>query len=222
MARKWNLLDADYIVKKYISGISEKALSIELNATRGMIRRVLITSGITPRNRSAAMYQRMANATPKERSKLAEKAHDAVRGKKRSSEELIKRAISKQELMTYLGKGEEQLKNWIIERGEKVVPQLAFDRYNIDLAVGPVAVELLIGSINPLVRGDAKKIEYLCRHGWSVLYVWLSCRGYPTEAHADYIVSYVNEVRRDPTLIGEYRMIRRDAKLAAQCCFDFD
>lgn len=223
MARKIIFANENDIVSFYLEGFSEKSTAEQFKVDRGTIRKVLLRNGVKPRNRSDAMYLRMSQATPEERAQLANKAHDAVRGVKRSESALIKSAISRQQTLQYVGMGEDTLNQWLIEYGLKTIPQLAVDRFNIDIAIPPIAVELTISSQDPLLdRSNPKKIKYLTSHGWSVIYIHIKHIDYLTKNHAYEVVSFVEQVRRDPSLIGQYRVIGRYSQIKSTGRFDMD
>ncbi|WP_407457157.1 helix-turn-helix domain-containing protein, partial [Fibrobacter sp.] len=89
-------LDTNHIIKLYQSGISEKAIAERFGCSRGAIRLRLKQSGTICRGRSESMYARMASLTAQQRKSLTVAANNAVRGRKCSHEELIKRANSRE------------------------------------------------------------------------------------------------------------------------------
>lgn len=217
MARKLERIDANDVIEGYKIGESCKACADRLGVSRQVISRIYRENGIKPRTRSEAMYIRMANATPEERIRLTSSAHEAVRGAKRSLSVLVQSAKTRQRTMQYLGAGETELFDMLAARGHVGIKQLAVERYNIDIGIAPVAVELLIDSRNPMDRkADRKKIEYLTKNGWCVFYIRLYHVTELREAHADYIASFLYRVSRDPSLIGEYWVIGGDCKLEAR------
>lgn len=223
MALIWDSINTNDAIKRYLAGESEKSVAKSLHVDRGSIRRMLIRNGVKRRNRSESMFTRMSFASPEERQAISKAAHDAVRGMKRTKNELIRRALTRQIGGQYIGRGEKELNQWLIERGLETIPQMAVNSCNIDIAIPPVAVELLITSSDPMKRFyDRKKIEYLCTHGWNVLYIHIARLEYLSEKHADYIRTYIDLVRADPSIIGEYRMIGRNADMIALRRFNTD
>ncbi len=214
MSGKRYSLNIDNLVGRYLAGESEQAIANSIGCGRGTIRRRLLKAGIIPRGPSEAQLIRHLNTTPEMRRKMTEAAHDAVRGKKRSESEMIKRAIVKQKSQRYIGKGERILAEWLRNRGLDPVMQLAVGRYNIDIAILPIAVELLYSPGNPHTRAtDRKKIKYLRNQCIHVLYVWINRRDVLTEEAADYIVSFRKEMELTPTKLGQYRVIRGSGEL---------
>lgn len=223
MSNKIIFTNENDIVSFYLEGFSEKSTAKQFKVDRGTIRKVLLRNGVKPRNRSEAMYLRMSQATPAERSYLARKAHDALRGVKRKESELIQKAITRQNTLQYVGMGEDTLNQWLIERGLKTIPQLAVDRFNIDIAIPPIAVELMIASCDPLLdRYNPKKIKYLTNNGWAVVYIHIKRLELLSEVHANQIMVFCDLVSRDPSYIGQYWVIGSDAQIKATGRFDMD
>lgn len=219
MAAKREDININDLIAKYLQGFSVKALSEFFNISRTAIIPRLRRAGIRPRNRSEAMYLRMAQTTSEEKARLAEKAHDAVRGKPKSFKAAAKQAKKKQLTHSQVGKGEYLLASWLEERGLSPVLQEAVGKYNIDISCCPVAVELLVNASNPFARAtDRKKIEYLTNRNWTVIYVWVTKRHFLSEEAAEYIVSLFERTHSDPTLRGSYWVIRGSGELYATSC----
>lgn len=212
MAMKRTDINTDDIIRRYASSESIKAIAKSVNVSRHVIYRVLRENHITPRNRSEAMYVRMANTPPPERQRLVEKAHKARRGMKETHDVLIRKAKTREKTLQFVGKGERFMLDGLISRGLDAKLQRAVDRFNIDVSVGNIAVEILCAYYkNPFTRvGDAKKVKYLCEAGWLVIYVMVGKIGDITEGHIDYVASLINRFSDDPSLSGQYRVIGRD------------
>ena len=209
MAAKLDSLDVDDLVRRYLAGTSEQTLAAELGVSRTPVRRILLEAGVEPRGRSDAMLLRMAQTSPDERQRLAAAAHDAVRGKRRGPDELALRAVARQVTCQYLGRGEDLLRGWLAERGLPTTPQLAAGPYNIDLAAPPVAVELWLSTNHPMRRARLRqKTEDLCDLGWLVVWVWVGNGDMLCESVADKIVTLAESARRDPSLLGQHRVVR--------------
>jgi hypothetical protein len=214
MTAKRTDIDIDDLVEKYLSGKSEKFLSEYFGIARTAIRTRLLSREVVPRNRSEAMFERMRQATPDEIFHLTEKAHDAVRGRKRSEREMYKSAIKKQATLSKIGNGETMLSEWLADFGLDPVLQRAIDRYNIDIAVAPVAVELLVSKANPFSRSnDTRKIKHLCDRNWAVVYVWVTKSHFLSRDAAKYIRSIFDLVKADPSQRGQYWVIRGSGEL---------
>lgn len=192
----------------YRNGISEKALAERHGVSRSVVTRWLRDAGVERRDRSAAMYQRMADATPEERKRLAAAAHEGRRRNGCSLEEKVKRARTRQERAYSASPAEQLLAEWLGQRGVTgIVPQEAVGPWNVDLGIAPLAVEVFGGGWHAYGRHAARSEEryrYLLEHGRMVVVVWVSQQRYPlTRAAADYIAD-------TETTPGEFRVIRGD------------
>ena len=216
MSIKRTDVNTNDLIKLYRQGMSIKALSDKFNIARTGITSRLKTAGVPIRGRSEAMYLRMSQASPEERKRLTSFANDALRGSKQPEDGMVKRAKCVQQTGSKIGKNEDVLREWISDLGLDPIPQLAVNRYNIDLAIHPIAVELLCAAASPIYRtADRKKIKYLTNHGWAVLYIWVGRDGIFDTRCASYVRSYFDSVKRDPSLIGEYRVIRGSGEFYA-------
>jgi len=220
---RYNDLSA-IIVELYRSGLSEKAVSERLGIERTVVRRRLLEAGITPRNRSESMYLRMSQTSPDERQRLTAAAHAAVRGKARSEEELCARALRRERTHEEVGKGERIVAQWLTDRGCTVTMQKAVGRYNLDLAIPPVAVEIHAQARHPVQALDSRKrMKYLTDRGWHVLHIWVSIRRFLiAEAAADDVVAFFQRSKRDESIPGAYRVIRGSGEFVAEGRGDLD
>ena len=104
-----------------------------------------------------------------------------------------------------MGEGESQLAQMLLDRGLKFVRQHPVERYNIDLALGNLAVEVHRPDRHPFHprSRELARCENLLRLGWNVIYVWT--RGEEiTDLAADEIVSFY-EVSRPPAVTSRTR-----------------
>ena len=215
MSRKITLGNVDNLIAQHLTGKSVKCLAAELGVSRPTLLRHFAEAGFRQRTRSEAMFTRMAHTTPSERKHLAEAANRASRGQKRSLEERLKRARAWEHTVSKAGFGEAELVAWLTERGHECFWQKAVHVYNIDIAIPPVAVELSFGTSHPMRRTgafDRRKIEYLTDHEWFVIYILLSDRSLFCEAIADYLHTTIELVKRQPSMLGQYWVIRGSGK----------
>ena len=133
------------IALAYVAGLSELELAKEHGVSRPAIRRRLIEQGVEIRGGSSANLESAKRLSPEFRKKRAEAAHASLRGKKRSHDELIRRSIAGQHVQCRVGKGEDELYEILIHAGLDARRQVPCDIYNIDTAVGNVAVEMKYG-----------------------------------------------------------------------------
>lgn len=152
------------------------------------------------------------------------------RGIKRphTEQELLKRSATHQQRVIKLSPSAVTLNDWLIAAGAVTTLEQAEGRYNIDIAVGAVAVEVHRYGFNPLGRSASasrlrQRANYLRNRGWLMCYVWIGPRGqWLTAAAAEYIVALAKSAESDPSLRGEYRVIRGSGELVAAIRGDGD
>jgi hypothetical protein len=211
-------LDVDYIVSEYLSGKSVKALAGELHVARHAIALRLKNSGITPRNRSESMYNRMAQTPPEERQRLAEAAHEAKRGYTNSPETRHKMALCKNKRS---GAYESEFIAALENAGIPVVPQEPFLAYNLDIGCGDIAVEIHTQTANPLTSNFIKKLMECVNAGKNMVYVWITPHNpVVTDACYQQVVSIVKAFRADPPARSKYWVVRRTGEIYASGSFD--
>ena len=205
-----NISESD-IISMFSDGIGIRGIYERLNVSIACVNACLAKHGVKTRNRSEQQFARMARATDDEIAHLVKKAHDATRGRKATNGELIKRALTLESRpSTFDSKGERDLAAMLLDRGINTIPQKAIGRYNCDLAAYPVAVEVFGGHWHwhgdHLARTE-ERVNYMLNQGWTVLMV-ANTETYPiTNEVADYISSYIERFRSDPTIACEYRVI---------------
>lgn len=213
------------VAERFLAGESVKSLATAYGRKRSHIALCLADHGIRPRNRSEGMYARMANTSREERLRLAAKAHEATRNAPpefhRANAE--KQALRKQATLSKVGAGEPEMLQWLRERGHEGVPQLPCGVYNIDIAVGALAVEVHVNPSNPHARPFyQKRIKHLLRSGFDVLYVKVTKQRPLTAAAADYAVAFLEARRRNPAAPREYRVVWSDKQGVAAFRFHLD
>lgn len=214
MPAKNNSLDETDIINLYLNGSSIKKLSLDFKVSRQVIYRILREAKISIRGRSESMFIRMGQTSFDERVKLVKKANEVKRGKPANEESLQKSALTKERTLSKLGKEEVIFSEWLNEFGIKGVLQKAFGRYNIDIAVKPVAVEILFNPAEPLSRAnDVRKIKYIGENNWSIIYVWISRNHFITKECAQYVASLIKKIKRNPSLRCKYWVVRGSGEL---------
>ena len=208
-------LDTDDLIKRYLAGTSEKSLGELYGVARTAIRLRLIESGVAIRDRSAAMYTRMANTSAKERARLSAAAHVAA-SKPRSEDTLANMAILRQNDVSRIGQDEPKFSGWLTELGCAHSIQLPIGRYNADFATASVAVELWASTNNPMKRPRCiKKTEYFADRGWPTIWVWVGRDGVLIKSAAQQVVALLERIKRDPPTRGQYWVVRGSGKLFA-------
>lgn len=207
-------LPAEQIVKQYVAGASEYGLAKQYGVSRGPIARILTEAGIERRGMSEAGKARNLSLTEDERRAQVKAANRAARKRRVPQIENLRRALTRERLGRQGSAGEVLLLNMLRERGENPVVERAIGPYNVDLAVLPVAVEVLGGGWHSHKATHAQRIPNILDAGWHLVMVW-DHEGSSTlgPGAADYLVAFLNEVRRNPPATCQYRVISGDGKL---------
>jgi hypothetical protein len=106
------------------------------------------------------------------------------------------------------------------------LPCKAIGPYNVDIALAPIAVEVFGGAWHGGGRAAArwpKRIRYLLDEQWHVVVVWVEHARDPlTIGAAEYVVALRDQLRRNPALVGQYRVIRGSGKEIIRGCANDD
>lgn len=197
------------VIDKYIEGQSVLSLSKQYGVSRTKIARFLLMNNIDCRNGSEANYVRMSKMTSEERHSLVEKAHNARRGTTESEAVLIQKAIHKQSLSCFFGPGENKFYEALCSAGFKPVRQKAVNIYNIDFAIGSVAVELTIGTVKYQGRAtnELKRIKKCTDLGYRFFLIEAPSIDVLTR-YIEQIISDLQVFCSNPPPAGQYWMIR--------------
>ena len=135
-------------------------------------------------------------------------ASETTRGRKRTDQHLAELALSKPRLV---GEGETQLLELLREQGIEAEHQFPVGKYNLDIAIGSVAVEVHRSTHHPLSTTQFhQRTEDLISLGWPIIFVWLNPKRGEYLANTDNLISLVKLARTDPAAFGKYRVIRAD------------
>ena len=201
-------LDADKIVRAYLAGASEYALAQQHGVSRGPIERILRESGVERRGCSEAGVVRNANLTVEQRKAQTFAANVAARGRSMKEIEKVRRALRNELTESHQSAGEQILRQLLRERGADPTPQRTIGVCNVDLAMNPVAVEVLGGGWHAHKPIHAERIPYILDQGWNLVMVWdHEGRSALGPGAAEYLVAFTDEVRRNPPATCQYRVI---------------
>lgn len=142
-------------------------------------------------------------------------AHSAVRGMKRSIEDLERRAISKERLPSKMSRWEEMFSSWLSSQNIPFTYSKAVGKYNIDFAIGTsIAVELYGGAFHSNGRAAARlndRMRYLLDGGWNVYIIWcLSQEETIFTGCFDDFIAFMKRTSGDKAFRGQYRVIWSD------------
>mgnify|MGYP001608697279 CR=1 FL=1 len=215
------------LARLYIGGMSEKALAVLNGCERSAIRRRLLEQGVSPRNRSAGMYVRMAQTSAADRQMLTAAAHASQRGIIRSWDDLCAKAIGRERAQKTTH-GERLVAEWLRQLGLGSRPQRAIGPYNVALALdtSPVAVEIFGGNFHASGRHATRMLErtkYLLDQGWSLLIAWTNGRAFPlTSTIAQPCLTLAQLTSAAPTGQRRYWVIRGNGETAPRIAHYFN
>jgi very-short-patch-repair endonuclease len=107
-----------------------------------------------------------------------------------------------------VGPDEEKVFQALRQAGFKVDRQTPVDRYNLDLTVGDVAVEVHRHPHGPHLdrNGLHQRVDYLTDRGWRVLYAW--CPRGLNRVDLEQVVTLLKQLRFTPPTPGKYMVLR--------------
>ena len=215
-SRKSHDLPVEQIVAAYQSGASENALAKQYGVSRGTIGKRLAEAGVERRDTSRAAVTRLASMTPEQRRESVKAANKGARMRRVPEIEKYRRALTVERQGRPGSDGEVTLRKWLEERGETPAVERAIGQYNVDLSMLPVAVEILGGGWHGVKARHAERTPYILDAGWHLVMVWnhegSSALGLGA---ADYLVAFLDEVRRNPPATCQYRVISGQGELLA-------
>lgn len=211
-------LPADQIVTAYSAGASEYALARQYGVSRGPIARILREAGVERRTMSEAGLVRNEHLSPAERKQQTVAANRAARMRRAPQIQKARRALAIEGSGKADSYGEVELGRWLRERGEEVTHQRAVGVYNVDLAILPIAVEVLGGGWHSVKTSHSERTPYILDEGWHLVMVWdHEGRSALRPGAADYLVTFAQEVRRNPPATCQYRVVTGQGQVLAAC-----
>jgi very-short-patch-repair endonuclease len=198
------------IAAMYQNGESENAIAKCFGVSRNVIRSRLVEQGITPRTQSEAEALKWAKMSDDQRAAQIESAHDAVRGKPQTAEHRNRIAAARQSSKYdhLIGMGEAEFGQLLTDRGISFTHQKAVESYNLDFAIGNVAVELTAdcGRYSMFNPKEIKRCVNLLKCGYRTIAVQFSSIDALIQS-ADYIIASVDEMSRLESFGGQYWVI---------------
>lgn len=145
--------------------------------------------------------------------------HDAIRGSKRTLNDLEKRAKGKELKPPKMSRWEELFSRILTDKGIPFVYSKAVGKYNLDFAIGSVAVELYGGAFHATGRAAARlqdRMEFLINNGWNVYIIWcLSNESTIFPGCLDDLVAFMEFTSGNKSAVGQYRVIWSDGDFIA-------
>ena len=214
--RSEHTLPIGEIVDAYLAGASENALAVQHGVSRGTIAKRLNGAGIERRGLSEAGVTRNQKLTPSERKSQVAAANRAARMRTVPQVTKLRNALHVEAAGQSDSAGEATLAAMLEERGLAPIKQRAIGVYNVDMAILPVAVEVLGGGWHAVKSVHAERTPYILDEGWHLLMVWdYEGRSALGPGAANYIVAFLDEIRRNPPATSQYRVISGSGELLA-------
>jgi very-short-patch-repair endonuclease len=225
-AVKFSDTDITRIISAYDNGIGVSGIAkhLGIDCSTPPIMRIIQSVRGTPRNRSEQQFARMARSTPEQIAYLTSAAHSASRGRIASDESVRKTAKGKEGKIHSRSKWEAFVLNLLNESGLDFVISKAVNRYNIDFAVGSVAVEVFGGgwSTSNRARIDRyiTRTKDLANLGYDVLFVVLE--SLDDVITTEQLVSEINLTNSLPTEGSQYRVVWGSRNGSSGFCSDIN
>lgn len=201
--------------------LSSEQMGPLLHVSPAVVRQWLRAAGLS-RTPSDAHRLRNERLSPEVRQANSAAAHDAVRGSHRTFEDLCRRAQGVELRQSNVSPLDRQLLEWV-PSGQICK---AVGPYNVDVAVGSIAVEIFGGGWHGGGRAAERwpeRVRYLLDEGWSVVVIWVDPVRYPLHIKAaDYVVALDEVARGAPALGSQYRVIRGAGEEVVLGCFQDD
>ena len=227
MTKKLEIPNINNIIKRYQSGISFNQLSNESGITRITLQRRFKSLGIQMRSQSESETLKWSKMSKQQRKRQVQKAHQSSKGRFVSTSEKFKRAKSCYENALRIGGLELEIIEILNNRGYKAISQLNFGIYNIDISVHgfPICIEIQSNNHNLLRQPKLlKRIKYILNRKQFLLYIIIdqSKNRICVDLITNNIITYLNILSADKTLLGKYSMIGRDGEAFPSSRYDFN
>ena len=210
-----------YAAALYESGYTQSEIGAMFGTYQSEVSKWMKGLGIVqPASEQAA--KRYARTTREDRLKLTANAHAAVRGMVHELDSLEQRARSKEANLAHATDEELAFAKFLEGRGLSPVPQKAVSKYNIDIAVAPVAVEIFGGGWHGYgTHFDrlAQRTKDLADRGWNLYVIWVF-NGVPFDFDtvADDLIAFHERSESDPSFRGQHRVVRSSGEFLASGC----
>lgn len=215
-SRKTRELPIADIASAYLGGASELALGKQYGVSRNVIARRLAEAGVQRRGSSEAGITRAAKLSAADRKTQAAAANRAARMRRVPQIQKHRRALDLELAGQAQSSGEAELHQLLADRGLMATRQRAIGVYNVDLALLPVAVEVLGGGWHAVKTVHAERTPYILDEGWHLVMVWdYEGRSALGPGAADYLVTFLEQVRRNPPATCQYRVISGQGEVLA-------
>lgn len=165
------------ILYYYQRGVASYLIAKKLAISNTKVRAVLLRHGISLRSHNITNKVSAQKRTPEENRAITQKATESNTGVKQTKLHRLRLALARQRRPTIDPVYEQPLVDLCKKLGVKVIPQKAFDRFNVDLYLVEknVVIEIFGGGFHnktEAVNMFNNKMKYLSSKNVPVLIVW--------------------------------------------------
>lgn len=174
------------IIYYYQRGVASYLIAKKFKVSNTYVRKLLLSNGVKLRGHEITNKMSAKKRTPEQNRKITEQASDANRGSVHTKRHRMKLALSRERTPAIDPVYEKPLVEYFRIKGVKVVPQKAFDKFNVDLYIPEinVVIEIFGGGFHN--KKDAvdlfhNKQKYLSSKNVPILIVWADKLTYNVE-----------------------------------------
>lgn len=213
---------------RYIAGETISDLARETGIMASSMRRRFRELGWPVLSLSDTQKRIASRRSRQERLRNTAAAHAAMRGSKRGHAELVRRAKTHEKFPEALiTEGERELSRLLQAVGlHEITFQKSIDKYNVDIALPPIAVEIYGGAWHGTGRHAARfqeRTKKILDSGWHLVIIWVEKPHYPlTLEAARYLVTLSQFASRNPAAPCQYRVIRGTGEVVIRGCVQDD
>lgn len=165
------------IIYYYQRGVASYLIAKKLGISNTKVRSILKNAGVDLRSHNVTNKISAKRRTPEENKAITQKATESNTGVKQTKLHRLRLALARQRKPTIDPVYEQPLVNWCKSIDLKVIPQKAFDRFNVDLYIPEynVVIEIFGGGFHnkpDAVKMFNNKMKYLSKNNIPVLVVW--------------------------------------------------
>jgi hypothetical protein len=199
------------IIDRYVTGESMNELSRDLDVGVGIVKRVLLESGVSLRTPKEALQLVRKSAT--EREQRSERRQldwsKPILNIPTTTAKRFPGAALTRERSESMQTADERTVLRLLPDSWPDGAQIAVDGYNIDITRGTVAVEVHAAAWYPFsnARVQQRAVD-LADRGWHLVYFWISPTHRLDVRGVDEMVTHVEILNRDPAARRQYLVVR--------------
>jgi transposase len=203
-------LPIEDIKTMYQRGKSENAIAKHFGVSRPVIRGRLLEVGVKPRTQSEAEKLKWSQMNQEARAKQVKNAHESNKGRTQNIEAGIAFAKTREKLKYnhLIGFGEVEFIEFLTQKGIDFIHQKAVYKYNLDFAIGNIAVELSADCCRYRRHNtkEIKRAENLLEFGYHVIGIFFDTVE-TLRACSDDLLTYINMIGRLKPTDREYWVV---------------